>query len=141
MGGGELRVELFEEDADEERLAALTGFLRDELLHHDVDDVTALRGGPPPRGARGFDVLAVGGLLVSLGQSATALRDVVAAIRKWLARDDGVVRAVRLQIGDDVLDLAAATAAEQERLVGLFVARHAATTTGGDATWPAGEQP
>src|SRR4051794_7074507 len=124
MSGGELRVELFEAGADEERLEALTGFLRDELLQHDVDDVTALRGGPPPPGARAFDVLAVGGLLVSLGGSATALRDVVAAVRKWLVRDDGAVRAVRLQIGEDVLDLAAATPAEQERLVDLFVTRY-----------------
>jgi hypothetical protein len=139
MGGGELRVELFEEGADGERLDTLTGFLREELLRHDVDDVTALRGGQPPPGARAFDVLAVGGLLVNLGRSAAGLRDVVAAIRKWLVREDGTRRAVRLQIGDDVLDLSDATAADQERLIDLFVARHA--TIGGDAKWPAGEKP
>src|SRR5262245_66314205 len=90
--GGELQVQLAEDGADAERVDALTGYLRQELLQLDVEDVTALRAGEPPPGARVFDVIAVGGLLVSLGRSAESLRGVVSAIRKWLTRGDGVRR-------------------------------------------------
>ena len=84
--GSEVRVRLSEDGADAERLASLTGFLRQDLLQLDVQDVTALRAGEPPPGARAIDVAAVGGLLVSLSGSAEALRAVVAAVRKWLTR-------------------------------------------------------
>src|SRR5918994_4112860 len=120
----ELRVQLAEDGADAERLDELTRFLRDELLQLDVDDVTALRVGEPPPGARVFDVLAVGGLLVSLSRSAEGLRPIVSAIRKWLARGEGARRTVRLEIDGDALELSEASAADQERLVGLFVSRH-----------------
>jgi hypothetical protein len=123
--GGELHVQLAEDGADAERLDALTGYLRQELLHLDVEDVTALRAGEPPPGARVFDVIAIGGLLVSLGRSAESLRAVVSAVRKWLARGDGVRRTVRLEIGGDVLELSEATVTDQDRLIGLFIDRHA----------------
>jgi hypothetical protein len=124
--GSELRLRLAEDGADSERLASLTGFLRQELLQLDVEDVTALRTGPPPPGARAFDVAAVGGLLVSLSSSAEGLRAVVSAIRRWLARGDGIRRTVRLEIGGDALELSEATAADQERLIDVFIRRHAA---------------
>lgn len=122
--GSELVVQLAEEGADPERLDELTRFLRDELLQLDVDDVTALRVGEPPPGARVFDVIAVGGLLVSLSRSAEGLRQIVSAIRKWLARGEGARRTVRLEIDGDALELSEASAADQERLIGLFVSRH-----------------
>jgi hypothetical protein len=135
---GELRVQLSEDGADSERLDALTGYLREELLQLEVADVTALRVGQPPPGARVFDVIAVGGLLISLGRSADGLRSVVSAIRKWLARGEGTRRMVRLEIGGDALELSEATAADQERLIGLFVSRHA---TGEGEQWAANERP
>ncbi len=58
---GEVRLLLFEEGADAERLERLTGFLREELLQIGVESVTALRASEPPPGARAFDVAAVGG--------------------------------------------------------------------------------
>jgi len=124
--GGELRLQLSEDGADAERLDALTGFLRGDLLQLDVQDVTALRVGEPPPGSRAFDVAAVGGLLVSLSSSAEGLRAVVSAVRQWLARGEGTRRTVRVEIGGDVLELSEATAADQDRLVDLFVRRHAA---------------
>ena len=124
----ELRLHLSEDGADAERIDMLTGFLRRDLRELDVEDVTTLPTGEPPPGARALDAVAVGGLLVSLGRSADALRGVVAAIRRWLARGDGTRRTVRLEIEGDVLELSEATAADQERLIGLFVSRHA---TGG----------
>ena len=123
--GGELRLRLSEDGADAERLDALTGFLRQELLQLDVEDVTPLRAGESPPGSRGFDVVAIGGLLVSFRPSAEGLRAVVVAVRKWLARGEGIRRTVRLEIGGDVLELSEATAADQQRLVDLFVNRHA----------------
>ncbi|HEX6337711.1 MAG TPA: hypothetical protein VFZ85_12205 [Jiangellaceae bacterium] len=128
--GSELVVQLAEEGADPERLDELTRFLRDELLQLDVDDVTALRVGEPPPGARVFDVIAVGGLLVSLSRSAEGLRQIVSAIRKWLARGEGARRTVRLEIDGDALELSEASAADQERLIGLFVSRHATGDAG-----------
>ena len=128
--GSELVVHLAEDGADPERLDELTRFLRDELLQLDVDDVTALRVGEPPPGARVFDVLAVGGLLVSLSRSAEGLRQIVSAIRKWLARGEGARRTVRLEIDGDALELSEASAADQERLIGLFVSRHATGDAG-----------
>lgn len=122
---GELRLQLSEEGADAERLAVLTGYLRSELLRLDVEDVTALPAGAPPPGARAFDVATVGALLIALGQSAEGLRSVVSAIRGWLRRGEGKGRAVRLELGGDALELSQASTADQERLIELFVRRHA----------------
>lgn len=121
---GELRVQLSEDGADAEWLDGVTGYLRRELLQLDVENVVAMRAGKPPPGARVFDAVAVGGLIVTLGRSADTLRVVVSTIRKWLARGDGTRRTVRLEIGGDVLELSEATVPDQERLVGLFVSRH-----------------
>jgi hypothetical protein len=123
---GELRVQLAEDGADAERLDALTGYLRRELLQLDVEDVRALPGGEPPPGARVFDVIAVGGLLVTLSSSAEGLRAVVSAVRKWLTHGEGTRRTVRMEIDGDVLELSEATAADQGRLIEVFVSRHAA---------------
>lgn len=123
--GGELRLDLSEDGADAERVAALTGFLRRDLLQLDVEEVRGAPAGAPPPGSRGFDVAAVGGLLVTLSQSTDALRQVVLAVRAWLARGQGVRRTVRLEIGGDVLELSEASASDQQRLIDLFVDRHA----------------
>jgi hypothetical protein len=66
----DLRLQLSEEGADAERLAALTGYLRSELLQLDVEDVTALPAEEPPPGARGFNAATGGALMIALGQSA-----------------------------------------------------------------------
>jgi hypothetical protein len=122
--GEELRLQLSEEGADAERLAMLTGYLRAELLQLDVEDVTALRAGEPPPGSRVFGVATAGALLIALGQSAQGLQSVVSAIRDWLRRGDGN-RTVRLELDGDALELSQASAADQERLIALFVSRHA----------------
>lgn len=122
---GELRLQLSEEGADAERLATLTGFLRDDLLQLDVQDVTSVPHGDAPPGSRAFDAAAVGALLVSLGSTVDGLRAVVSAVRNWLARGQGVRRTVRLEIGGDTLELSEASIADQDRLIDLFVRRHA----------------
>jgi hypothetical protein len=124
--GGEVRLELSEDGADAERVDALTGFLRRELLQLDVEEVAALPVGESPPGSRAFDVLAVGGLLITLGKSAEGLRAVVDAVRNWLSRGGGIRRTVRLEIGGDVLELSEASPADQQRLIDTFIGRHAA---------------
>jgi hypothetical protein len=121
----DLSVQLSEEDADAERLDELTSALRQELLQLDVEDVTALRAGAAPPGARGLDVAVVGSLLVALGSSAGGVAAVISAITGWLSRGWGAHRSVRLEIDGDVLELSETSAADQDRLVGLFIARHA----------------
>ena len=122
-----MRLHLTEDGADPERVSALTGYLRAELLQLDVEDVRPLPAGEAPPGSRAFEVAAVGALLVSLGKSADGLRAVVGAIRGWLARGDGARRTVRLELGGDVLELSEASAADQQRLIELFVSKHAGT--------------
>jgi hypothetical protein len=118
---GELRVQLAESGADAERLDELTGYLRQELLELDVQDVKALPAGEPPPGTRAIDAVAVGGLLVTFAENALGVRKVVSAIRAWLARGS----AVRLELEGDILELSEVSAPEQTRLIDLFVSRHA----------------
>ncbi|WP_340683400.1 hypothetical protein LCL61_33205 [Amycolatopsis coloradensis] len=119
-----VRVQFGEDGADAERVDQLTGYLRSELIERGVAEVKALPAGPAPPGSRGFDVATVGGLLVTLGQSAEGLRSVVAAVREWLSRGGRVKRTVRLEIDGDVLELSEATLTDQDKLVDLFVSRH-----------------
>lgn len=122
--GGELRLRISEDDADSARLAELTRYLRADLLQLDVDDVTALPGVAPPPGSRASGSAEISGLLVMLGQSADALRSVVAAVTVWAGRGGGTRRTVRLELDGDALELSQASAADQERLISLFVSRH-----------------
>jgi len=119
-----LRLRLTEDGADAERLDALTGFLRQELLQLDVDDVIALPADELPLGARGLGATTVGGLLVDLGSAAQGLSAVVKAVRAWLKRGRKTHRSVRLELGGDVLELSDASAADQDQLVELFIGRH-----------------
>ena len=134
---GIVQIQLSEEGADSERLDTLTGYLRQELLDLDAGQVRPLRAGETPPDARAFDVVAVGGLVVSLINS-DALRAVVVTVRNWLSRGQSATHAVRLEIDGDAIDLSAASTAEQERLVEMFVARHGA---GKDEEWAANAKP
>ncbi len=123
-GRGGLSLRISEDDADAARLAELTRYLRAELLQLDVDDITALPGAAPPAGSRGVGSVEVSGLLVMLGQSVDALRSVVAAVTAWAGRGGGTRRTIRLELDGDALELSHASAADQERLISLFVSRH-----------------
>jgi hypothetical protein len=90
-----------------------------------VEQVSRLPAGEAPEGSRAFEVMAIGGLLVTLGNSAQALGKVIGVVRAWLARSPGPVRTVRLELAGDVLELSQASATEQQRLIDLFVTRHA----------------
>jgi hypothetical protein len=122
----ELRLLVSEDGADAQRIETITAYLQRELDQLDVEQVSRLSLGDAPSGTRAFDVLAVGGLLVSLEKSTEALNGIIAAIRNWLSRSPGPARTVRLELGGDVLELSQASAAEQQRLIELFVSRHSA---------------
>jgi hypothetical protein len=125
---GELRIQVTEEDADAERLDVLAGYLRRDLVQLDLGDVAALRAGPPPPGARSADIAAIGALIVAVGGTADGLRLAVGAVRDWLRRGDEVGRSVRLELDGDALELSAVSAEDQDRLIELFLSRHAAAT-------------
>jgi hypothetical protein len=129
--GAHVSLLIAEDGADPQRIATLTGHLRRELLQLDVDDVTAPRGDPPPAGARAVDIAALGALVVTLGASATQVKDVVAVLRGWLSHGGRVKRTVRIEIAGDVLELSEATVSDQDRLIGVFVQRHAGTEPSG----------
>jgi hypothetical protein len=120
--GNEVRIELAVDDAEAEELDRLTANLRRELLQLDIDDVTRLREGPPPPGARAVELVALGSLIVAVGKAAGALAGVVRAAQGWLGRKPD--RKVRLEIDGDVLELSGATADQQQRLVDEWLARH-----------------
>ena len=121
----ELRVQLSESGADAERLDTLTRYLRQELLQLDVGDVAALRAGAPPPGTRAIDAGVIGGLVVTLHQSAQSFVGVIATLRLWLRRGDGIKRTIRLELDGDVLELSQVSLSEQDRLIELFVNKHA----------------
>jgi hypothetical protein len=127
----DVRIQLGEDGADAERIDELTRMLRRELDGLDVEAVRSLPAGEAPKGTRAVDMAVVGGLLVTLGQSAHALGPVIAAIRTWLSRSPGPVRTVRVELAGDVLELSHASADEEQRLVDLFVSRHNAATPPG----------
>ncbi|MDL5205159.1 hypothetical protein [Streptomyces sp. ALI-76-A] len=125
----ELLILLSEEGAEPERVADLTGYLREELLLLDVDDVTAVPGEELPPGARAVDVTQIGSLLVALGGSVTGLGQVVAVLRGWLGRIHGTRPSLRLTLDGDVLDISDASDEQVAQAFDLFVRRHAAGET------------
>jgi hypothetical protein len=118
-----LRLALEPEDgADAEEAERLGRGLRAELGELDVDGIRAVGGGEVPPGAKGVE--AVGELLVTLSGAGGVLATVVATIRDWLGRR-GNAGKITLTIDGDSLELSSATAAERDRLIDTFVARHA----------------
>ncbi|MGW8526179.1 effector-associated constant component EACC1 [Nocardiopsis sp. NPDC055824] len=118
-----LRVLLTEGESPPDRVDEMTRQLRRELLQLDVDDVVPSRGGKAPPGSRGWDMAQGGALLVTLGQSANALRTVVDAVRNWRARCRERPT-IRLVIDGDVLEISEATPEQAARSFELFAGRH-----------------
>lgn len=127
----ELQILLAEEEAEAERVAELTGYLREELLELDVDDVTTLPGEEAPPGARAVEVAQIGALLVTLGSSTNALNQVITVIRSWMGRHHHTHPSLRLQMGDDVLEIHKATDDQITEAFEMFLQRHS----------PAGAEP
>lgn len=109
-------------EAGPEEVEELTSRLRRELLELDVEAVELARSGPAPPGTKAVDVLAIGGLIISLAKS-SVLSNVVKTVQQWLGRDGR--RSVEIQMDGDVLKLTGASDEEQRRLVDAWISRHA----------------
>lgn len=118
---GELRIELFEPDADEQALDQLTADLREELLDLDVDAVVPVTAGPAPEGSKGLELVAVGALLVQVKNTLPLVASVVSTVRGWLQRSGSSGRSLKVTIDGHTLELSAATPEQQERLVEQFL--------------------
>jgi hypothetical protein len=122
---GELALELASHPGtDSEEMAELARRLRTELLDLDVDAVVPMAAGDAPEGAKGVELLALGGLVVRFVLRQEVLSSIVDGVRSWLQRQSA--RSVKLTLDGDVLEITGASSAEQDRLVELWVARHAA---------------
>jgi hypothetical protein len=121
-----LRVSLIEEGAEAEDVARQTGYLREELLQLDVDDVTAVPARDIPPGARAVGIAEIGQLVVALGGSATALSQVVTVMRSWLGRFHDSSPSLRLEIDGDAIEVSKATDEQVTDAFRVFVERHSA---------------
>jgi hypothetical protein len=106
-------------DAVPEDLDAAVLQLRRELVELDVIGVRRTPGPPAPDGARAIDGPLLGALLVTASDG--ALPALVQALSRRSAD-----RSVRLQLGDDAIELTGASDETQRELVDAFLARHRA---------------
>ena len=117
-----LRLQVGDENADQEELADLTARLRNELLDLDMEAVEPPRAGPPPPGTRAVDLMAIGTLVATFARP-DLLTAIVAAVQSWLGGAGG--RSVKLEVDGDALELTGVSSKEQRRLADEWLRRHA----------------
>jgi Effector Associated Constant Component 1 len=121
---GELSVELQAvSDTDAEELTQLVRRLSAELLDLDVDAVLQPEHGESAEKSKGVAWGAAGELVVRLVTSPEVLLSLISGVRSWLGRNR--VRSVKLTLDGDELEVTGVSSAEQDRLIDLWVARHA----------------
>jgi hypothetical protein len=116
-------IALADDDLDDEEIDQIAQQLRAELLESEVDSVDFVAAGEAPPHTRAIDIIALGGLLVTVSESVGALNSVIETVRSWLSRRGR--GSVKLQIGDDSLELASVSKERQDELIDAFLARHA----------------
>ena len=119
-----VQLTLAEHGADDARLDQLSRHLRDELRQLDLADVQAGPSQPAPPGSRALDAHTVSTLTVALLGSG-GLTALLTAVRAWLDRGHESPRSIRVEVDGDVLELSGASTAERDRLVSMFLTRHA----------------
>lgn len=123
-GPAEMSVEVQAgSDTDTEELAQLADRLRAEFLDLDLYAVRQLARGEVPEDAKGAGLLAASELVVGLVTSPEVLASIIDTVRSWLGRNRA--RSVKLTLDGDTLEVTGVSSAEQERLVDLWVTRHA----------------
>ncbi|MFF8292300.1 hypothetical protein ACF068_24125 [Streptomyces sp. NPDC016309] len=120
----QLQIHLSEAGADPERVERLTGYLRQELLQLDVKNVETLPAGEVPPGARAVGVMEIGALLVTLGQSVTAIKQVASVLHGWWARFQEARPSLSLTMDGDVLEISEATPEQAAQALEAFIRRH-----------------
>jgi hypothetical protein len=121
-----LEIQLDVDESDAEELAELTAKLRRELLLLDVDSVNQSVAGEAPAGAKAVDLMVIGTLLVNLGRSAATLASVVRTVQGWVGSSSS--RTVKLQLDGDSIELSGVKSSDQQRLIDLWIERHAVPT-------------
>jgi hypothetical protein len=122
--GDDIRLELYDADADPEVVDRDTRALREELLSIGaVDSVTPATAGPAPDNTRGLELAAIGALIVHAQPTLELVTHVVGVIRHWLAGGAHAApeRTLRLTVNGQSLELADATASQQQELVDQFI--------------------
>ena len=117
----EVRIELFEPDADPEEMDRLTSDLRLELLELDVDSVSPVSAGPAPLDSKGLELAAIGTLLVYAKNSLPLVSAVVSAVRAWVQRGVSSGRTLKVTVDGKTLELSAATEDQQQQVVDEFL--------------------
>jgi hypothetical protein len=117
----ELDVELAADSADAAELDALTAGLRRELLALDVDRVDRVRREEAPEGSKALDAFALGALVVRLVSRPELLRTVASTLQSWIG--DRGDRTVKLQLGENVLELTGVSSTQQDRLIDEWIER------------------
>lgn len=107
-------------DDDLEELTKVIMRLRAKLLELDVEKVIPVTESTIPNNAKGIASLA-GALIVHLG-TLNGLRSVVDAVRNWTSRTN---RTIEVSIGGDVLKLTGVTSQQQEKIIDVWISRHA----------------
>lgn len=115
----EIWFELVGEPDDE--IARSSEHLLAELTELDLESVERAPGVAAPAATRGVDPDAVA-TLVAVATSPLVLRASLDVARSWLERR--VRGTVRVRVGDDEIELTAASAREQRELVRAFVDRN-----------------
>jgi hypothetical protein len=108
-------------DSDEAKLNQLSSKLRRELLNLDVDDVVRPKNTPLPVGAKGGDATLADVLVVSISNS-TVLVAMIQLLRGWIKRGNG--RRVKIRVAKDSLEIDAASAEEQAKLIESWLKWH-----------------
>jgi hypothetical protein len=103
-------------DADREELDQLARQLRDELNQLNEVSADLATGGELPKGAKGGP-LAIGAILVQIAKAGD-VTGLLTILGSWLSRDER--RTVTLQIGENKLEVAGISRAEQARLIQWF---------------------
>lgn len=114
---------VIDRDLDDSEREDLAAQLKSQLEDLDVDAVEQVVSGSAPDGAKSGALIAIGHLLIKVGPS--ALSALVNALKNWVARTGS--HSVDITIDGDTLKLATVTEAEQDRLVQMFIERHAVT--------------
>ena len=109
--------------ADDEHVYELTSRLRRELLELDVQAVRRPRADATSDGSRAAEAVEAGALVVALVTSPTLVTALVETVRSWMSRSSA--RSVRLEMDGDAIELSNASDADQQRLVAVWIDRHA----------------
>jgi Effector Associated Constant Component 1 len=109
-------------DEDAASIGQATESLVQDLSYLDFDRLEPVAAGPAPTGTRAGELVAVGEV-AGLLASPAVLGATVSLIGEWLRRRGGS-GTVKVKIGEDELELSAATAEQQEALTRKFMAKH-----------------